>query len=156
MKGKTVVLSTALAGMLAAASAAQAAVDAKVYPGNACNVEFGNEAADIHNHTIFIHNVGAVNRSVVCPIVRDNHKNLNGVKSVGVRVQSDGVNTLTCFLETWTALGAFVVFDSNSTTSSAVVNLPLDIDTSTKAGTYSLACVLPPNGAVYGYRVNEF
>jgi hypothetical protein len=46
--------------------------------------------------------------------------------------------------------------NTNSTTSTAVTNLPLDIDRSTNNGTYVLVCALPPGGQVLSYRVIEF
>ncbi|MGQ0443645.1 MAG: hypothetical protein ACT4O2_00595 [Beijerinckiaceae bacterium] len=156
MKGKPVFLSTALAGALAAASTAHA--DVKVLPGNACQAAIGNEAADFNN-SAFIRNVsggpGSGGRFVVCPIVRDNHANLNGVNSVDVRVRS-AVGAVTCFLESFTALGDLVESNRNETTSTVVTNLPLDINTSTNGGTYSLRCFLFPGSMVLGYRVNEF
>lgn len=104
MKRKTAFLTTALAGALAAASAAHA-VDVKVYPGNACQAQRGNQAADFAIISAFIINVGGFKRGVLCPIVRDNHANLSGVKAVGVRVRSDGVEPLTCTLLSFTSLG---------------------------------------------------
>ncbi|MCA1851674.1 MAG: hypothetical protein LC647_04590 [Beggiatoa sp.] len=154
MKGKTVFLSTALAGALAAASAAHA-VDVKVFPGNACQAAFGNEAADL-GHGVFLLNGGAANRIVVCPIVRDNHRNRDGVRSVGVRVSSLNGITLTCALSSVSAGGNLLEANTNSTTSTVVTNLPLDIDRSTNNGTYVLFCELPPGGQVLSYRVIEF
>lgn len=165
MKAKIVVLSTALAGMLAAASAVHA-VDVKVYPGNGCEAGPRTEAADIRKTIAGITNISAGIQSVLCPIVRDNHTNLNGVKGVvrarsdsEKRVRSDGVAILDCTLVSFTDLGDVVASDSNSTTLSAlgtVTKLPLDINTSTKGGTYGLECILPPAGEVLGYRVEEF
>lgn len=153
MKGN--LLSTALGGALAACSAAHAAPDVKVYPGNACNAVFGSQADDIVQDPLGILNVGAVNRSVVCPIVRDRHANLDGVGSVRVRVRSPNAATLSCTLFSYSALGDLVESDSNSTTSTTPVPLLLDVDTSTKGGTYSILCSLPPEGEIHGYRVNE-
>ncbi|MGH8490937.1 MAG: hypothetical protein ACREXS_19250 [Gammaproteobacteria bacterium] len=155
MKAKTVVLSTALAGALAAASAVHA-LDAKVFPGNGCQAAVGSQAADFINRDDAIVNLGGGNRLVVCPILRDNDANLKGVKSVGVRVVNPNGAILNCFLQSFTVLGDLVAFDYNSTTSTVAINLPLDIDISTKGGTYSLQCSLPPDGQILGYRVDEF
>jgi hypothetical protein len=155
MKGKTVFLSTALAGALAAASAAHA-IDVKVFPSSACQAAFGTEAADLVHGVAFLLNVGTANRVVVCPIVRDNHRNRNGVRSVGVRVSSLNATTLTCALSSISASGNLLEANTNSTTSTAVTNLPLDIDRSTNNGTYVLVCALPPGGQVLSYRVIEF
>lgn len=155
MKGKTVFLSTALVGALAAGSAAHA-VDVKVFPGNACQAVFGNEAADLGHGVAFLLNLGTANRAVVCPIVRDNHRNRDGVRSAGVRVSSLNGTTLTCALSSISASGNLVEANTNSTTSTAVTNLPLDIDRSTNNGTYVLVCELPPGGQILSYRVIEF
>ncbi|MCI0655126.1 MAG: hypothetical protein L0Y39_11705 [Methylococcaceae bacterium] len=156
MKGKIVFPSTALAGMLAAASVVHAAADIKVFAGHACHAFIGGEAADLQHFANFTVNIGAADRFVICPIVRDNHKNLDGVKSVSVRVRSPNATTLTCTLGSDTSLGVLVETDTNSTTSNVVTNLPLDINSSTKNGIYYLFCDLPPGGEVYGYRVVEF
>lgn len=156
MKGKTVFLSTALAGALAAASAAHAQVDVKVFPGNACQAVSGNEAADL-GHGVFLINLNlAADRDVVCPIVRDNHDNRNGVRSVRVRVSSLTGTPLTCLLNSISASGNLLEANMNSAASTAVTNLPLDVDRSTRGGTYVLFCRLPPGGQILGYEVREF
>ncbi|MGH9891511.1 MAG: hypothetical protein ACREA0_05910 [bacterium] len=153
---KTVFLSTALAGALAPTLAAHAVDDVKVFPSSACQAIFGTEAADLAHGVAFLLNLGTANRSVVCPIVRDNHDNRDGVRSVGVRVASLNGTTLTCGLSSLSARGDLLELDTNSTTSTSVTNLPLDIDTSRKGGTYVLACELPPGGQILSYQLREF
>lgn len=155
MKAKSVILSTALAVALAAASAAHAA-DAKVYPGNACQEFFGDHAGDLFRTVAFLRNESAQDTIVICPIVRDNIGNLNGVVGADVRVQSTAGALLKCYLQSRSALGQLLEQDEVETTSENVNVLPLDVDISTHGGTYSLACELPPQGRIYGYRVTEY
>ena len=142
-----------MAGALAATSAVRA-VDVKVYPGSACQATFGSQAADFLTD-ISIINFGAANRSVACPIVRDNHANLTASKASASGFGANGTE-LSCSLFSFSALGNFLESNTNSTTSTVVTNLPLDINTSTKGGTYSLNCTLPLHAQVFGYRVDEF
>ncbi len=114
MKARTVVLKTALAGALAAASAVHA-VDSKVFSSAACQATFGFQAAETYNFFGYFQNVSPYQNTVVCPIVRDNHTNLNGVKDAGVSVRSPQGTTLSCSLTSFTTLGYIVESDTKST-----------------------------------------
>lgn len=157
MKGKTIFLSTALAGVLAAASAAHAG-DVKIHSGSDCKATRDNLAGDASrvSSSVTTENVSTGTVTVECPIERDNHKNTNGLKSLIVRVQSDGINTLNCVVAALSPLGTVVAFGQNSTTSNAVTALPLAISFSIKNGTYVMQCTLPPGTEVINYRVAEF
>src|SRR5687768_14033430 len=83
----SVFLSTALAVVLAAASGAHA--DTKVYNGNACQAQQGEQAVNLFRSTVDVRvNPGSPGLNVTCPIVRDNTENLDGIESADVRVQS--------------------------------------------------------------------
>jgi hypothetical protein len=155
MKAKIVFLSTALAVVLAAASGAYAA-DTKVYPGNACQAQLGDRAGDLFRSTVFLRNASALGLNVVCPIVRDNTPNLDGIESADVRVQSPTTESLICYLQSRSALGELLQQTQVATTSQNVNVLPLDLNVSTIGGTYSIICELPPEGRIYGYRVTEY
>ena len=79
----------------------------RCFPGDGCQAVVGSEAADFNNSGAIV-NASAQTEAVVCPIVRDNHTNLNGVKGVGVRVRSPNATKLTCVLASLTALGGLV------------------------------------------------
>ena len=154
MEAKIVFLSTALAVVLVAASGAHAE-DTKVYSGDACQTFFGDQAGDLFRNPQSLHNQSDEYRLVICPIVRDNTENLNGVESAEIRVQSPLTLELVCYLQSRSALGELLEQDRGATTSQNVNVLPLDVDVSTIGGYYSLACELPPQGQIYGYSVTE-
>lgn len=144
------------AASLLLAFSANSANDVKIYPGANCQPHAGAPADSIDTFTDLLRNNDAVNRYVICPIVRDRINNKNGVRAAMVRVRSDGTNTLTCGLDAWSAFGVFTEGNTNSTTSATEVNLALDIDSSTKDGHYVIHCLLPPGTDIYSYRVTEF
>lgn len=155
MKAKIVFLSTALAVVLAAASGAHA--DTKVYTGNACQAQLGDRAGDLFRSTLDVRiNVGAPGLNVVCPIVRHNTENLDGIERADVRVQSPTTEELLCQMQSRTALGELLQFTNVTTTSQNVNVLPLKLDVSSIGGTYSLICSLPPQGRILGYSVTEY
>jgi hypothetical protein len=154
MKAKSVFLSTALAVVLAAASGAHA--DTKVYPGNGCQAQLGSQAGNLFRSTVSLINDSDVGMNVVCPIVRDNTANLDGIESADVRVQSPTTEELICYLQSLSTLGQILQQTRVATTSQNVNVLPLDVDVSTIGGTYSIICELPPQGTIYGYRVTEY
>src|SRR5215218_8883561 len=155
MKAKIVFLSTALAVVLAAASGAHA--DTKVYTGNACQAQQGNQAGDLFRSTLDVRVIeGSPGLNVTCPIVRNNTENLDGIESADVRVQSPTTEELLCQMQSRTALGELLQFANVTTTSQNVNVLPLKLDVSSIGGTYSLICSLPPLGRILGYSVTEY
>ena len=155
MKATSVFLSTALAVVLTAASGAHA--DTKVYTGNACQAQLGDRAGDLFRSTLDVRvNEGAPGLNVVCPIVRHNTENLNGIERADVRVQSPTTEELLCQMQSRTALGELLQFTNVATTSQNVNVLPLKLDVSSIGGTYSLICSLPPQGRILGYSVTEY
>jgi hypothetical protein len=155
MKATSVFLSTALAVVLAAASGAHA--DTKVYNGNACQAQQGEQAVNLFRSTVDVRVVpGSPGLNVTCPIVRDNTENLDGIESADVRVQSPTTAELLCQIQSRTALGELLQFDNVTTTSQNVNVLPLKLDVSSIGGTYGLICSLPPEGRILGYSVTEY
>jgi hypothetical protein len=155
MKAKIVFLSMALAVVLAAASGAHAATT--VYTGNACQAHLGDRAGELFRSTLDVRvNDGAPGQNVVCPIVRHNTENLDGIERADVRVQSPTTEELRCQMQSRTALGELLQFANVATTSQNVNVLSLKLDVSSIGGTYSLICELPPRSRIVGYSVTEY
>ena len=155
MKATSVFLSTALAVVLAAASGAHA--DTKIYNGNACQAQQGEQAVNLFRSTVDVRvNPGSPGLNVTCPIVRDNTENLDGIESADVRVQSPTTEELLCQIQSRTALGELLQFANATTTSQNVNVLPLKLDVSSIGGTYGLICSLPAEGRILGYSVTEY
>jgi len=129
------------------------AADGKGLFGSECDPMMGAEHVDgqkfFHDFT-GIRNYSNVTHLVMCPIVRDNNSNVDGLLSLKVRTQVNGV-AITC--------SAAEISDTGSrlktvTKSSAVVTGPAVIDFgntlnhSTVGGGYAIQCNLPFNSAV--------
>lgn len=149
-----------------AMSAAPAAFagDSKIYPGAACQPEFGSRASDLNSFSGFIVNKNTSNSmSVTCPIVRDNTTNSNGIAQVTVRIQNlRGESRIgsRCELRSLNNQGVALDVDSASVfgrTGFHTLTLK-DVDVSqAHAGSYVLECSLAPRFTrLIEYRVNEF
>jgi hypothetical protein len=138
--------------------------DSKIYPGAACQPERGARVSDLNASGSFIENQ---NRSssmrVICPIVRDNTTNSNGIAQVTVRIQTlRGESSVgsRCELRSFDDKGGAFETDSASVFGRAGFHtLTLqDVDVSqAHAGHYALSCSLSPRFTrLIEYRVNEF
>ncbi|MGH8491323.1 MAG: hypothetical protein ACREXS_21305 [Gammaproteobacteria bacterium] len=95
MSTKNRLMAIALVSCAAFGSSAYAGFDSKVMAGNAC--QFAEPAEIIFDRDISfafsngrILNIADVDVTVVCPVVRDNVNNDNGIS--GLRVRVDGAN----------------------------------------------------------------
>lgn len=139
-----------------ATEAARVRPDTKIFVGSSCQPLNGFQAGDFTTFVDAMQNIVTAVRRVVCPIVRDNPNNTNGIRSVRVRVQSDGFNPLQCTLFSFGPLGGDPIETHSASTSSAEPDtIALDVDESARGGTYSILCDLPPGAAVFGYEVTE-
>lgn len=138
--------------------------DSKIYPGAACQPEFGSRASDLNSFGSFIENKNtSLTMSVTCPIVRDNTTNSNGIAQVTVRIQTlrDESNVGSrCELRSFDDKGGAFAVDSASIFGRAGFHtLTLkDVDVSqAHAGHYALNCSLSQRFTrLIEYRVNEF
>lgn len=146
------------------AAPATFAGDSKIYPGAACQPEFGSRAADLNSFGSFIENKStSTSMTVTCPIVRDNTTNSNGIAQVTVRIQTlRGESSVgsRCELRSFDDKGGAFTTDSASIFGRAGFHtLTLqDVDISqAHAGHYALKCSLSQRFTrLIEYRVNEF
>ncbi|HEY0707876.1 MAG TPA: hypothetical protein VGG33_13820 [Polyangia bacterium] len=156
-----IVLAGAVGAALLPAGRADAA-DGKSLHGSICNPFRGAETTDGQN---FVHdlsglaNISAVAtpRIVMCPIVRDNNGNTDGLPALKVRLKAKGVG-IWCH--------AVAKNDSGSTVKlvqkqSAAVTGPVTIDfgntmnVSTAGGSYAVQCDLPGGTAILAITYDE-
>jgi hypothetical protein len=142
------VLSTAMAGSLISTQAL--ATDAKTLPGAACEARFGSQTSNFNKtsrNTIW--NRSGVRRWVSCPILRDRTINADGFPDM--RVYASNPNTICriysrsrtgAFHDVQARIGSFMFFNQ--------------VNVSSLRGSYNMMCLLPPNGHLRSYIINEF
>ncbi len=152
------------ASLVVAASSAfstpSLAVDIITLPGSICQPEIGAQQGFFDNTvTNGIQNISTVTRFVTCPLVRDNHNNLNGTDNVLVVVNRDGVaagNTpVICTLYSKTVSGGTLAANSAQFLGAGATTLALNVNASALNGYYALRCSLPPKARVIDIVVNE-
>jgi hypothetical protein len=156
--------SISILAMNASFAPAAFAGDSKIYPGAACQPEFGSRASDLNSFGSFIQNKNtSTSMTVTCPIVRDNTTNSNGIAQVTVRIQTlRGENSVgsRCELTSFDDKGGAFTVDSASVfgqTGFHTLTLQ-DVDASqAHAGHYALKCSISQRFTrLIEYRVNEF
>ena len=157
MKSKT--LRFILGGALAAAAFALVpagvadAADGKALFGSMCDPIMGAENVQgqkfFHDFT-GIRNYGTTTNMVMCPVVRDNNGNVDGLPALKLRLQGKGV-AITCSTAEISDTGSRL---KTVTKTSAAVTGPLALDFgntlnhSTVGGGYAIQCDLPVGSAV--------
>lgn len=143
---------TLLAAALALlSSTASLAVDEKIFSGAECQPTNGDEAAGLNSAYNGLWNDSGARRFVTCPIVRDNHANVNGTFLVRVRV----TNGTECTLFSLDSLGGTVASTFDDTVD-GFSSLDVDVNASANLGYYTLVCDIPNGGRVWSYRISEF
>jgi hypothetical protein len=155
-------VSTALAVVCLSAMAHQPAVagDNKAYPGSGCQAVDG--VPDIEHFGIAgVWNTSSTTaRQVICPVVRDNTINTNGLAGdVWIYVNRSNVTgyQLVCTLFSTRASDGVTLFQfSRSTSATGPVRLSIPVSSSEAGGPYSIMCTVPPESIIYSYLVPEF
>ena len=129
--------------------------DVKIFPGVSCRAQ--NPQSSIALYANAIHNNGAGVARVFCPIVRDNHTNLNGVIAGAVKFQSFDDAAIECTLYSYDQYGN----EKDSETISKISNAPVfivfqNVGTSEGNGFYTFSCELPPGAVIYSYTIHEY
>jgi hypothetical protein len=153
-------LSTALAALCLAATQPVAAADNKAYPGSMCGPFSG--APDIEadgGNAAVINTSNSFDRTVTCPVVRDNTTNANGTGTVWVYVYRDpaAANSLTCTFYSTRASDGVTLFSPSALTNAAgFARLNITVPNSVAGGPYNLVCSLPPQSKIFAYLVPEY
>ncbi|MCQ8105452.1 hypothetical protein NP590_15165 [Methylomonas sp. SURF-2] len=136
---------------------ARAAGEFGFYSGSNCKAVNGADTSSFRTDTVGIWYTSNTsgNKSVLCPITRQNPLNNNGTQSVAIKVRSSGGDALTCTSQALDANSNLVASKTASTTSSSVTSLNLTLDKGGVFGTYVIFCNLPPHGSVWNYTVIE-
>lgn len=149
--------------LAAAAPQPAHANDNKAYPGSGCHA-FGGDpdietGGGIAGNAAVINVNGALDRTVICPVVRDNTININGTGNVWVYVNRSAVavSSLSCtFYSTAASFGGTIFSVTRSTSAVGNVKLDFAVPNSSAGGPYSITCRLPPLSMVYAYLVPEY
>jgi hypothetical protein len=132
--------------------------DNKIYPGSMCESFDGSSDVKKTGVSAIINSNYTFNRTVYCPVVRDNTTNTDGTGDIWVYVyrSSYGTGALTCtFYSTSATDGAIVNYYSKSTSAVGAIKLTIPVPNSTAGGPYDIVCVLPARSEVYTYQVLE-
>ena len=130
--------------------------DAKTYPGISCEAQAVSEIDKFSNIEFDMFNANPGKRSVVCPIVRDNTKNINGTLGVYVSAYNVANRTLECTLYSVDRFGLLIESDFNSTSNSGDQTIYLDVNSSVDRGVYGINCELANGAAIRSYEVREY
>jgi hypothetical protein len=105
-----------------------------------------------------INTSNTTDRTVTCPVVRDNTTNTNGTGDVWVYVNRSNIaiNQLSCtFYGTRASDGVTLFSVIRSTSAVGPVRLTIPVPNSVAGGPYNLLCSLPPQSIIYAYLVPE-
>lgn len=130
--------------------------DAKTYPGITCEAQATQEITMFRNYYFGMANNSPGYRGMVCPIVRDNTKDVEGTLSSYVNVYNPSDSTFECSLYSLDRFGGLIDSYTNSTSAFGDQIIYLDVDTSIEDGHYGINCSVPYGGMVYSYEVREF
>ena len=135
--------------------------ESNVFSGNACLPLDADDAPFINHYGDLTKNIdyepGELGyHQVVCPVVSRNSLTTAGTKGAYIRVQSYDGQQLYCQLCSYTPYGSVAQCTSAITRSDTAVALHTDLSASVRNGYYSYYCDLPPQSAIFSYRIEEF
>lgn len=143
-------------GGLAAVSPADAA-DVKTVSGSVC-------APIVAGSDLWVrvgpgaYNLGSSNVLVVCPLVRDNTGNTNGLSDIEMQVSLPSSSSMTCTAGSYHPSG-FATVESIAKTTQVAGNSKIDwgssLNNSVSNGIYAIYCDVPPSGTIYSIRHKE-
>jgi hypothetical protein len=145
-------------GVLTAASPAQAS-DAKTISGSAC-FPFAEGTSGLWIRIgPGAYNAGSESVFVVCPVVRDNTGNTNGIRDIELQVSLPSSSSMECTAGSYDASG-FGTIKAVGKKTSVAGNSKMDWGSSVNAssvnGTYAIYCSVPPLGTIYSIRHDEY
>jgi hypothetical protein len=127
--------------------------DSKAFPGNTCQGTSPTNEAKLSRGGSFTWNsLGTSSATVVCPIFQRYPSDNSITKVFAVVSVYNTQGTLSCTLRAHNFRGD-IVDSSTKTTSSTGGYTILFIPTISRGLTYSMSCILPPNGSVQTYQV---
>lgn len=129
--------------------------DIKVFPGILCK-PLQAQTADFIIEPVAMKNGGLATLGVMCPLVRDNAANSNGVPRVEINLSNAtaGVD-FHCVIYNYQKYGMLYTFRSATSSSAGDQTMTLDLWTSSPGGYYSLFCNVPSSSRIYSYLIIE-
>jgi hypothetical protein len=129
--------------------------DAKVYHSSECQSQTALDASSLVYSESGLKNDGGADALVICPIVRDNTTNLNGIMDVRIYISNVSGNQFSCKLYSYDTHRTLIAQSMVSTTAGGSRTLTTYANSSRAAGHYSIGCNLPPGGRLHAYQVKE-
>ena len=139
------------------------AVDAKTMMGGACLPQVASNQA--YNPWTAIDGIAKNNFSAaltyVCPVVRDNETTTTGLSAVKVTTQTPTNQSFSCTMRSankWNTEQDFYTLITTvnpGAASNQELSFGANVDKSVDSGHYTLTCLVPPAGKIYGYRWAE-
>lgn len=137
-----------------------AAEDAKVYGGDWCVPEDDGETSLSYVGSLYAGS-SASSTEVICPIMRDNTINSDGLVAAHVDVHVPNSGTVWCRIYSYSQGGSQldVAYDGSSTPGDQALDWGMDIGSSdgSDPSYYFLRCSMPTAGAlIYSYKITEY
>jgi hypothetical protein len=139
-----------LGGVAAMFPLTASAVSNKQFSGNVCIAAHGGQESRLQHWSNYLEQTNAAQTDIICPVLRNNTTNQNGIKfySVYVYNPSNAVTT-GCQLRDYTTTGASGWFSSWKTFSgTGMWSFDLSDMTGSTYGAYSLYCSLPQGARI--------
>jgi hypothetical protein len=140
--------------------------DYKALPGATCQPQIGAQGADFEKYPHYIINVGASERTVICPIIRDSatETDLDIGISVSRATKQDGRDGVKCTFYSMNIFGdtigsphepSEVVPENGPDPDREIQFFSVRKDETAFDGSYALECVMGPTGRIFRYNAGE-
>jgi hypothetical protein len=149
-------ISVLLMGTCLLSSHVAFAADTKIIPPYGCIPLVGATNANWYPNGGRMWNYGGSSITIVCPIIRDNTSNTDGM-GFSMKVVNSTGNTFTCTLQSFDETASVVKSVSRSTSGVGyqVLEWNHSLDESTVDGSYQVWCTVPPGAGIILLRPSE-
>lgn len=128
--------------------------DYKTFHGSICQPYAGAQQVYFDHHDNGLYNNSTANRTVVCPIVRDNIKKSIGL-AVDIYVNNVANQSFKCWVDSRDKFGNTVKWVSDSTTGGGNQTLNIANPDNVDDGNYNLYCSVPAKARLASFRTAE-
>ncbi|PSB02926.1 hypothetical protein [Merismopedia glauca] len=157
IKTNSIAIATLLLATIGSNAYAVDPTDLKVMPSAACQGKGFNEAAKLTFFEDALKNSSSSDAFVICSFVKDNVNNgIGKTYSAIVEVQGSNGKNVFCTLTSRSRSGKFLADDFETGGANGATFLALNIKQPNNFNSsYSITCILPPNGRIFGYTTSE-
>lgn len=131
--------------------------DFKVMPSAACQAKGFAQAAKLSFFEDALLNSSSSDALVICPFVKDNvNGGIGKTYSATVDVRGSSGKSVSCSLTSRDREGKFLTSDNQSGGANGAGFVALNVKQPNNFNSsYSITCILPPNGRIFGYLTKE-